>query len=115
MRKLLTALLLLFSAPAFAQTAIYKPATPGIAFPYDGTSRRVTSAFADYTSIIRLVCTTSCFVAFGVSGSNPNATTATGLFLPANNPEYFLTSGQNRMSVIRLNGDGTLYIQEMTK
>jgi len=58
-------------------------------------------------SVVRLVSTTDCFVAFG---SNPTANTTTSLFLPANSPEYFQFNSGDKVAVIQNAAAGNLYI-----
>lgn len=69
------------------------------------------SALTSGASIMRLVSTTDCYVAFG---TNPTATTSS-LFLPANVPEYFgiPSSNQNetwKVAVIQSTASGTLNV-----
>lgn len=58
------------------------------------------------STVVRVVATTDCHVSFG---ADP-AADATSLYLPANMPEYFACSGEEKIAVIRDTADGTLYI-----
>ena len=107
-----------FSFSALAQTsqvAVLQPLTPAHRLSIDGTSRVITSSLMAYTEIVRLVCSVSCYVQFGVSGTTPVAFaggTTSSIFLPANVPEYFKAPANGKIAVIRSSGDGTLSVQE---
>ncbi len=58
------------------------------------------------TTIVRLVASTDCHVAFG---SAPTAD-ANSLFLPANTPEYFACAASDKVAAVRDATDGALYI-----
>lgn len=104
----------------------YRPVR-GHSFPFDATGRAVTDlAASGYkggynvsagVGVLRLVCSTACFVAFSATDVTPSisATSTTAMFLPANVPEYVKTSPRSRIAVIRSASDGTLYIGEMSK
>lgn len=58
------------------------------ALTFTGTSAATASAVGSDTEVVRLLADANCSVAFAV-GSAPTATTAAGVPLPANAPEYF--------------------------
>lgn len=61
-------------------------------------------------SVLRLIATCPCFVAFGTA---PSADTLTGHYLPPGLPEYFRAAAGDRIAVIRAADDGLLHISEM--
>jgi hypothetical protein len=77
-----------------------------------GTSLTVTIGAASAASaavgasVIRLVSTVDCYIAIGAS---PTAT-ATSMFLPAKEPEYFVVDPTNEVAVLQVTGAGTLFI-----
>jgi|GEM_PF-1073883 len=73
------------------------------------SSSAQSSAHAATTNVIRLVSTTDCHIAFAAS---PTATTSS-MYLPANQVEYFLVTGGEKVAAIRASADGTLYVTEM--
>jgi hypothetical protein len=91
-------------------SSILKGALPCIAL---GTSSKVafttsTQSGALTATVVRLVATQDCHVAFA---ANPTAVAdGTGTFLPANVPEYFqFTSGQ-KIAAIQDSAPGNLFI-----
>ena len=66
-------------------------------------------AISENIRVVRLVCTTDCYVLFG---TNPTATAA-DMILLAGVPEYFEVENGIKISAIRYNTDGTLNITEM--
>jgi hypothetical protein len=118
-RLFLAAALAAFSFPAMSQTlpgsTILKPISGSYRMPYDATSRRITSAFTSEAEVVRVVCTTACFVQAGISGSTPVALAGgvtSSTYIPADKAEYIQVPRGGRMSVIRLSSDGVLYVQE---
>ena len=57
-------------------------------------------------TVVRLVATVDCHVAFGAS---PVADT-NSLFLPASTPEYFACHSGEQVAVIRTSADGALFV-----
>ena len=116
MKRFLLAVMLLAALPAWAEQAgSYRPVL-NQPMPFDATSRPITTYnVAQFVKVLRLVCSQACFIAFGASGTTPVATAATGLFLPANTPEYFEARSNERIAVIRESANGTLYVTEMSK
>lgn len=87
----------------------FQAITPGTTQTRTSTSSSAqSSAIGAGTTIVRLVCTEDCHVAFG---SNPTATTSS-MYLPANTPEYFGVTGGHKVAVIRTSADGVLHITE---
>ena len=74
-----------------------------------GSSSRLSAAFVAATTVVRLVSTAHCFLAFG---SSPEATAADH-YLPAGVPEYFRVAPGERIAAIRVSADGALYLSEM--
>lgn len=66
------------------------------------------NALAATTSVVRVVATTNCYIAFG---SAPVATTSS-TYLPAGVVEYFLVTPGHKVSAIRLADNGTLNVSE---
>lgn len=68
------------------------------------------------SSVVRLVSSVDCFVAFKLNGA-PTAATTTDMFLPAFAPEYFAIgkdiSDVLHVSGIVASGTGTLYVSVM--
>jgi len=123
MKRIILALALLVMAlPALADDGIFYP-TKTQALPYDATAKAVTSAISGYIGVVRLLCTTDCFIADeasdGVStttlADNLVSTNSTTTRLPANTPEYFGIGTGRHILVIRVTSNGTLYVTEMSK
>ncbi len=114
MKKLLAAILLLASFKAYAaEPFTFFAITGGQALAYTATSLEVTEAIGAFNNLVRLVCSTNCFVAFGISGVTPHASSTTGTYLPANIPEYFRIDPSSTIAVVRNTSDGTLYVLEV--
>ena len=113
-RFALTALLLLLTAPAWAQSETYFTVDPdsGQTIVYGSTSA-TTADFGAYNSAVLLLCTTACFVSFATP---PDATVATQqVYLPAGVSNYF-TNPSHGIAVTRIGStDGSLYITEVTR
>lgn len=121
MKKIILPLFLLALAfPAQAQvnqTTILTPLTPAHILSYTSTSKAITSNFTSSTRAVRAICTTACFLQFGVSGTTPVAVANGGVtastHLAANVPEYFSVEPNGKVAVIQLSSGGVLYLQEM--
>lgn len=70
------------------------------------------AAFNAQTYVVRVVCTTAAFVLISQAGTA--ATTANGFYMPSELPEYFQCNPGEKISVVKLSGDGSCYITEMT-
>ena len=120
-RFLASFFVLALAYPAMAEE--YRPIL-NQSMPFDATSRPITAYWTGRTvQALRLICSQSCFVAFGVSEATwstslplaPFASAATGLFLPANVAETVLNKGSSRIAVVALSTGGTLYVTELSK
>ena len=94
---------------------IWRPINQRQTLAYSTTSSISATAFGEQTYRARFVCSTSCFISFGVSGQNPNASSATGIFLPASVPEVFIVPQNGKVAVTTGGGGGILSITEMEK
>lgn len=75
-----------------------------------GAASAASQPFTADTSVIRLVATAHCFLAFGPT---PVATTG-GHYLPAGAPEYFRVIPGESLAVLRASSDGALHLSEMS-
>lgn len=64
---------------------------------------------ATTTTVVRVVCTQSCYIAIGPSGTT---STATSCFIPSNTVQYFGCNGSDVVSVIQDSTTGTFYLTE---
>ena len=124
MKRWLVFLALLVPALVLARVAasqdIYRYTANTQRIPYGGSSVVVTNAFNGQTRVVRLVCTSACYIAVGASsGSSVTntlyATAATGAYLPTNVPELFMVSGGQHVAVVQVSSGGALTVTEMTK
>ena len=74
-------------------------------------SSAASPAFANQTTIVRVVSTTDCFIRFD---ANPTATTS-HMYLPANVVEYFRVTPGEKIAGIQRTASGNLYVTQMTK
>lgn len=82
----------------------------------NAASVAVTGAIGEFINVARLVCTAACYVAIRPTGAaGLVATAATGVYLPADEPEYFKVSSGERIAVIGASGSGNLIIHELTR
>ena len=108
MRKLIAAVAVLLitggvyagEAVTFIITAYERVAT--------SSSEATSAAFNSQTEVVRLVCTTDCFVA--VSHQFTTSATTSPAFLPGGSVEYFRVRGGNTIVFIRSTSSGVLYI-----
>lgn len=77
---------------------------------YTGTHGVIDNAVGSETRIVRIVCTTDAFIAFGTS---PEATSAS-MPVMANLLEYFEIDPTHKVSAIQSSAGGTLYVTEMS-
>jgi hypothetical protein len=77
---------------------------------YTGTAGTIDNAISSGVSIVRIVCTSAAYVAFGTA---PTATT-NDIYVPANTPEYFAVpdNGTWKVSAIQDSAGGTLHVTE---
>lgn len=73
-----------------------------------GASSVSSTAVAQTTTIVRVLCTSACLVAIGAS---PTAS-ATSCFVPANTVQYFGCNGGDIVAVIQDTTTGTFYLTE---
>ncbi|WP_448207511.1 hypothetical protein [Azospirillum sp. sgz302134] len=74
-----------------------------------GAASHASLPFRAGTTVVRVVATSACFLAFGPA---PVAT-AGDHYLPAGAPEYFRVVPGTAVAVVRAGTDGTLYLSEM--
>lgn len=114
MTKLMIAgLLLLLAFPAKADHLWY-PGNSQIK-AYTASDAVIDNGMGTRTSVVRLVCSTDCFVAFAISGQTPDASATTGIFLTQDEPHFFRIGAGEKIAVVRDAGNGTLYVTEFTK
>lgn len=79
------------------------------------SSTAATNNFTLGVTAIRLACTAACWVKIGPG--TPTADKTTSIYLPANWPETFQVSGNNKekIAVIQDSAGGTLSVTEMTQ
>ena len=77
---------------------------------YTGTAGTISTAINSRTSVVRVLCTTDSYVAFGAS---PTATTAS-MIVPANQAEYFVMVGTEKVSAVQVSTGGVLHVTEMS-
>jgi len=77
---------------------------------YTGTAGTVANVVTAGVQKVRVVATSACYIAIGVS---PTATTA-GIYLPADSPEYFTIAAGEKVSAIQLSAGGTLHVTEVS-
>lgn len=70
------------------------------------------TAINSHSGSVRLVATTACFVDFSAAGGDVTAVVDTGVYLPANAPEYFVVPKNCKISAVRLSASGDLYISQ---
>ena len=115
MKKLVVLLALCFASPALAEEPVtFFPAGNAQNVTYSSSSK-ASDQIGAYTDVVRMVCSTDCYVAFAVSGQSAVANDSTGIFLPANVPEYMRISKSATVYVVRDTSDGTINILEVTR
>jgi len=95
-----------------AQSATFQQGNPTNTYNPDGT---VNQNVPNFTTHIRVVSTTNCWIAFG---SNPTAAAGTGtaaILIPAYTPEYFWVVKGERLAVIQDTAAGNLNIAELAQ
>ena len=78
---------------------------------YTGTAGRTTNALGAQTRVVRIVLTTTGFVAFG--SVTFDATITNGMHMVANREEYFSVNAGQYVSAIQLSSGGNMYVSEM--
>ena len=111
MRRLLIALFCLAAFPAQAADLFVPVRTQALGF--GSTVRYLTESFLPNTEGVQVTCTTSCYVAFGVS-SALSVTAATGVLIPANIPVLMRHGGAN-IGVIMVSSVGIMSVTELSK
>lgn len=84
----------------------------------DKTTGKAQNQYNQHVQTVRLLCTEDCFISIGASNETlnaPEASSTSGMFLPADTIEYFGIRSGEVVSAIRSSTSGTIYIQEMTK
>lgn len=82
---------------------------------FDTSSTNLTGAFGAHIGVVRLACTVACYVAIQPTGSaSLHASTVTGMYVPANLPEYFKVSAGETIAVVGASA-GNLIVHEMTR
>lgn len=76
---------------------------------YTGTAGTITNAAGDGVLKVRVVVTTAAYILFGTA---PTATSA-GVYMPADQPEYFTVSPGEKVSAIQVSSGGTLHVTEI--
>jgi hypothetical protein len=92
------------------QQSHYKPKTHQ-SVAYTGTAGTITNGIGAQIQVVRIVSTSACYVAFGVS---PTATTSS-IYMPADKPEYFTVAPGDKVSAVQVSAGGTLHVTEMTQ
>lgn len=77
---------------------------------YTGTAGTISNAVGAYTHIVRVVCSSNAYIAFGAA---PIATTG-DVYMQAGVPEYFIITPGQKVSAIQASAGGTLSVTEMT-
>ena len=109
------ALALSISAAYAVEPVTFLPlAGSGKSVAYTATDNDL-SSITGFVDVVRVVCTTDCFISVEASGKLPEATASTGMFLPALTPEYIRIPNGAEISAIRLNTNGTLYVTEVAR
>lgn len=75
---------------------------------YTGTAGVIDNATASTTEVVRVVCTTAAYIAFGTA---PTATTS-DIPVSANVPEYFFIVPGHKVSAVQQASGGTLHVTE---
>lgn len=127
MKRLLALAFLLLAVPAQAQE--YRVLYSGVdqasgltgvnrnnlAFSND-MSYSLTGSMGSFVTVARVVCTAACYIAMAPTGSaSLTATTVTGVYMPANEPEHFIVDSSTTFAVIGAAGTGNLIVHELTK
>ena len=74
-----------------------------------GSAATATGAFGSETALIRVVGTQPMWIDIG---SSPSATSASGTYLPAGIPEYFLCSPGDSLAAVNSSTAGACYVKE---
>ena len=117
-RLFLSLAFLALAVPAFAaDETIYRVDQQTIsAITYNTVSSSTTNAIPSGYRAVRLLCTTACYVSFGVSNATAAiATAATGVYLPAVTPYVFKVNPGEHIQVIQVSAGGTLTVHPLTQ
>ncbi len=74
-----------------------------------GSSAATSNAFADGTTVVRIVATKDCHITFAAA---PTATTSL-LLMPSNQVEYFKVNAGEKCAAIQSSEAGTVFVTEM--
>ena len=86
------------------------------ALAYGPVSFSTTAAIPTGHRAVRLLCTTACYVSFGVSNASASlATAATGVYLPAVTPYNFRVNPGEHIQVIQVSSAGILVVTPLTQ
>ena len=77
---------------------------------YTATAGTIATAFATGTWAVRVIVTTHAFVRIG---TDPTAVT-TDTYVPADVPHVFLASPGEKLSAVRVTGNGTAHVTELS-
>lgn len=108
---LVAVLLLMPVAWAEEQNTVFAPNTSRV-LNYTTSNTIDHTQINAYVNIVRIVTSTDAFVA--MASTAPEATTATGMFVPAYTPEYFIRQS-GFIAVVGLASAGSAFITEMTR
>jgi len=82
-------------------------AAAGKTVSYTGTAG-TTAVLPSNTVAVRVVATTACFIEITTAGTA--AVANTGMYLPADSPEYFACPGSVYVSAIQVSSGGSIYV-----
>jgi hypothetical protein len=92
-----------------ARDTIFRPSTHQ-SVAYTATAGTISNAVGAQTRYVRIVVTTAAYYAIGGA---PTATTS-DVYIPANVPEIIQISPGEKVSAVRVSGDGALHVTELT-
>lgn len=92
------------------QQSHYKPRTTQ-KVTFSGTSAATTNAIGAHITVVRLVATEPCYVAFG----GAPVATSSSIYLPADRPEYFTVNSGDKVAALQVGSGGVLDVTEMTQ
>ena len=114
MKRFATLLVVLLAFPALAHGPYRIGTSQSLAYTHDAQANTATQ-FEAYTTVVRITVTSDAYIAIAISGATASATAATGTFLPADTPEYFIASAGETIGIPAAAVSGTLFVTEFTK